>query len=382
MTKKKWGKLAALLAAGVLSALVLAGCGSSGAASSAAESADGASSSASAEAEASSQDLAPLSVAYLNKAGYETIITADQKGFFADGDVPVELLPVSGSGQQAVEALLAGSADIAATGQGPVANAIGQYGEDIVVLCGTNCNTDSQVIVAGPALTGAAQIVAFDKAAQNQAEVAASFQAAAEALGHPVRIGVQQGATTESALRSWLTKMGIAANDFGAEDGEGVVTLVDVKANTLPTVLATGQDIEMMAASQPYPDTAVASVAGAYRVGSNADTNSYDVAAYITTKSIFEEKEDSIKAFIQDLKRTTDYMSEEANQDEAVQLCAESMGADTETVLAAFKVADWNTTLSDTMIESIQKAAAKNYPDVTIEEVRDCCPLVDWLQTL
>ncbi len=53
-----------------------------------------------------------------------------------------------------------------------------------------------------------------------------------------------------------------------------------------------------------------------------------------------------------------------------------------ETVAAAFNVADWRTTLSDTMIESIQKAGAKNYPDMTVEDVRACCPLVDWLDEL
>lgn len=366
--KKMGRRLIAVVAAGAMSAALLAGCssGSSEQASSAAEEA---------------KDLAPITLAYLNKAGYETIITADSQGFFADGGVEVNLSPVSGSGQQSVEALLAGSADIAATGQGPVANAIGEYGDDIVVLCGTNCNTDSQVIVAGPAMTGDAQIVAYDKASANEAAVKASFESAAAVLGHPVRIGVQQGATTESALRSWLKKMDVSVNDFGAE-GDGTVTLIDVKANTLATVLATGDDIDMMAASQPYPDTAIASVEGAYRVGSNADTNSYDVACYITTKAIYEEKEDSIKAFIEDLKRTTDFMSEEANQDVCIDACAESMGADRETVVAAFKLADWGTTMSDTMVASITKAAAKSYPDVTEDYVRACCPLIDWLGEL
>lgn len=367
--KSVWKKGVAICAAGILSAALVAGCSTQTAANS---------SSASEEA---AQDLAPISLAYLNKAGYETIIAADTQGFLDDWGVEVELQPVSGSGQQAVEALLAGSADIAATGQGPVANAIGQYGEDIVVLCGTNCNTDSQIIVAGPAMTGETEIVAYDKDAKNEAEVKASFEEAAAALGHSIRMGVQQGATTESALRSWLSKMDISVSDFG-EDATETVALVDVKANTLPTVLATGTDIDMMAASQPYPNTAIASIEGAYRVGSNADTDSYDVACYITTKQVFEEKEDSIKAFIEGLKETTDYLSDEANADEAIDACAEAMGADRETVVAAFKVADWKTTMSDTMIESIAKAAAKTYPDVTEETVRNCCPLIDWLDEL
>lgn len=336
----------------------------------------------SAQNEEEAEDLAPVSVAYLNKAGYETIIVADQKAFFEECAAPVELLTVTGSGQQSVEALLAGSADIAATGQGPVADALGQYPDDIVVLCGTNCNTDSQVIVAGPSMTGDKQIVAYDKTAKNSAEVKASFESAAAALDRPIKLGVQKGATTESSVKSWLSKMEISYNDFATE-GDGIVTLVDVKANTLPTVLATGEDIDMMAASQPYPDTAIGSVEGSYRVGSNADTNSYDVACYITTKAVYAEKEASIKAFIATLKQTTDYMADEANTDECVELCANAMGADAATVQSAFDLADWNTAMTDTMIESIQKAAAKKgYDEITADVIKAACPLADWLNEL
>ncbi len=328
------------------------------------------------------EDLAPISVSYLNKAAYETIILADQKGFFDDCAAEVELLTVTGSGQQSVEALLAGTVDIAACGQGPVADALGQYPDDIVILCGTNCKTDSQVIVAGPNMTGDKQIVSFDKEANNADAVKASFENAAAALGHPIRLGVQKGATTESSVKSWLGKMGVSYNDFGAE-GNGVVTLVDVKANTLPTVLATGTDIDMMAASQPFPDTAIANVEGAYRVGSNADTNSYDVDCYITTKEVYAEKEASIKAFIETLDKTTTYMADEANTEECVQLCADAMGADLATVQSAFDLADWDTAMTDTMIESIQKAAAKKgYDNIDAETIKAACPLLDWVNKL
>lgn len=327
------------------------------------------------------QNFEPLSLVYLNKAGYETIIVADKKGFFEEAGPDIELLTVSGSGQQSVEALLAGSADIAATGQGPVADALGQYGDDIVVLGGTNCNTDSQVVVAGAGLAGDTAIVAYDKAKDNKDEVKASFEAAAASLGQPIRLGVQQGATTESAVKSWLGAMGVSFNDFGTE-GEGTVALIDVKANTLPTVLATGTDIDMMAASQPYPDTALKSIDGSYRVGSNADTGSYDMAAYITTKEIYAAKEDSIKEFMKALSETTGYMADSSHTDECITLCAESMGADEETVRAAFELADWDTAYTDTMVESIYKAASKKgYDDVTKESIAAANPLADWMKS-
>ena len=55
-----------------------------------------------------------LKVAYLKKNGYETEMVAENKNFF-DG-VKVTGVPVTGSGQQSVNALLAEEVDIAATG--------------------------------------------------------------------------------------------------------------------------------------------------------------------------------------------------------------------------------------------------------------------------
>lgn len=318
----------------------------------------------------------PLSIAYLNKAGYEDIIVADNQGFYNDAGPEITLYTVSGSGQQSVEALLAGSADIAATGQGPVADAIKQYGDDIIVLAGSNCSTGGQVFVAGPGMTGDAQIVAYDKSKDNKDEVKASFETAAAAKGGTVKAGVQQGATTESEFKSWLKAMGISFNDFGAE-GDGIVTLVDVKANTLPTTLSTGTDIDIMAASQPYPDTAIKQVSGSYEIGNNADIDSYGVACLITTKQIYEEKEESIKAFLEAEKEAVDYMN--SNVDDAIKICASSIGTDEESVKAAFDIADFKITMSDQMIDTIFKTCEKKEADITKDQLIEQMPLIDWM---
>lgn len=324
------------------------------------------------------KEYAPLSIAYLNKVGYEDIIVGDKQGYFAEAGPEVTLHAVTGSGQQSVEALLAGSVDIATTGQGPVADAIKQYGDDIVVLACSNCYTGGQVIVAGPGMTGDAQIVAYDKAKDNKDEVKASFESAALALGGTVKIGVQKGATTESELKSWLKAMGVSFNDFGTE-GDGVVTLVDVKANTLPTTLATGADIDMMAASQPYPDTAVSQVAGSYRVGTNADIDSYSLACLITTKEVFAGKEESIKAFLETEAKTLSFMNE--NSDEAIRICADSIGVDVESVRAAFDIADFKLGMTSQMLDTLQKTCVKKGVGVTVEQLEEQAPLLTWLET-
>lgn len=323
------------------------------------------------------QSYAPISVAYLNKAGYEDIIVGDKQGYFAEAGPEVTLHAVTGSGQQSVEALLAGSVDIAATGQGPVADAIKQYGDDIVILACSNCYTGGQVLLAGPGMTGDAQIVAYDKTKDNKDEVRTSFESAAQAKGAAIKVGVQKGATTESELKAWLKAMGVTFNDFGIE-GDGVVTLVDVKANTLPTTLATGTDIDMMAASQPYPDTALSQIPGTYRVGTNADIDSYSLACLITTKDVYAEKEASIKAFLEAEAKTVAFMNEQP--DAAMKICADSIGTDMDSVKAAFDIADFKIGMTSQMFDTLQKTCAKKGVEITVDQLKEQTPLLTWME--
>ena len=368
--------LAGLVAACMLALVAaLAGCGGATSGGSSASSGS-ASANASKSVSSSTGSLAPISVSYLNKAGYEDIIVADKQGFYKECGTEVTLLPVTGSGQQSVEALLAGQSDIAATGQGPVADAIKQYGDRIVVLAGTNISTGGQVWVAGPGLSGNAAITPYNASADNKADVKASFEAAAAAKGGTLKCGVQQGATTESEFKKWLKAFDISFNDFGAE-GSGTVTLVDLKANTLPTTLASGNDIDMMAASQPYPDTAISSVSGAYKIGDNSDIDSYQVMCLITTKEVYAEKEASIKAFLEAEKKSVDFMN--SKPEEAIKICADGIGTDEASVKAQFDIANFKVDMSDKMVSVLQKACKGKEVDITEEQLKTQMPLIDWL---
>ncbi|MDO5044420.1 MAG: ABC transporter substrate-binding protein [Coriobacteriia bacterium] len=322
------------------------------------------------------QNFEALSVAYLNKAGYEDVIIGDKQGYFKDAKPEITLYTVSGSGQQSVEALLSGSADIAATGHGPVANALKEYGDDIVIVAATSINTGGQVWIAAPHLTGDKQIVAYDPQKDNKAEVKASFEAAAEALGG-LRVGVQKGATTESEFKAWLKAFDISFNDFASE-GDGIVSLVDLKANALPTTLATGLDIDIMAASQPFPNTALAKVAGSYKIGDNSDINSYGVMCLLTTKDVFEKKEASIKEFLKAEKMAIDFINSQT--DEAIKICADSIGSSPEAVAADFEISDFKVALSDDMVDAILQTCKKKGLDITKEDLQKHMPLIDWLE--
>ena len=175
-------------------------------------------------------DEPDLTIVYLNKNGYEVQIIAEEKGFFSQVGLDVEVKNVTGSGQDAVNAMLAGEADIAFTGEGPVATTMNKYPGELVVLGGVTTATGGQVWVAGPEI--ADKIVAYDKTGQNKAEVKSSFEQM-KGAGAPIKLGVQQGSTTEGEIKAWLKFMDIPFNDFGAPDSEKLVTLVNIKANQL-----------------------------------------------------------------------------------------------------------------------------------------------------
>ena len=324
-----------------------------------------------------------LTVVCLNKNGYEVQMIAEEKGFFSWLGLNVEVRNVSGSGQDAVNAMLAGEADIAFTGEGPVATTMNKYPGELVVLGGVTTATGGQVWVAGPAI--ADKVVAYDKVNQNKGDVKQSFVEMKTQLGAPVKLGVQQGATTEGEIKAWLKFMDIPFNDFGATDPEKLVTLVNIKANQLVSSLGVADGIDMMAASLPYPSQATSIISGSKVVGSNADIDSYGIYTYVTTTDVYEDesKSEDIKKFLQALKLATDYMNVAENEQECIDICAERIGGQKSTTEAQFEISNWGLgwtiEMSNTLYKTCQK---KNFTGITEQMCIDVCPTRDYIATL
>ena len=325
-------------------------------------------------------DEGSLKVSYLKKVGYETQIIADEKGFFKEAGINVESIPVTGSGQDAVNLLLSGDVDIAATGEGPVATTLNKYLDNTVIVCGVNLYTGGHVWVS-KAGTG---LVAYNKTADNKAEVLDSFKTASGDGASPVKIGVQKGSTTESEFKGWLKAMGITFNDFADDTPGKYVKLIDLKANTLVSAMATG-DIDMLAASQPYPSQALANIEYSYKVGSNSDVDSYSIAVYITTKAVYEEKKGLIEKFIKGLDLASKWMADSANKDECVRICANIIGgADAEnTVKAAYEISEWKVAWSDKMANTLYKTCQKKgFTTITEEICSGKCLFKEYIASL
>ena len=323
-------------------------------------------------------DGADLKVSYLKKNGYETFMVAENKGYFGDAGIKVEGVPVTGSGQDAVNLLLSGDVDIAATGQGPVASTLNSYLDDTVIVCGVNYSTGGQVWVSAKD-TG---LVAYNKDSVNKAAVKTSFSDFVTNNGRAVKLGVQQGATTESEVKSWLKAMEVSFANFGDPAAGKMVELVNLKANQLVSAMSTG-DIDVLAASQPYPSKALSDIPDSYKLGSNADTNSYDVACYITTKKVYDEKKDLIEKFIKGLDTASKYMADPANQEECVNICTDVIGTSKETVQAAFDIAQWKVDWSDGMANMLFKTCTKKgFTAVTAEDCSNKCLFKEYIATL
>lgn len=318
-----------------------------------------------------------LSVVYLQKNGYETQMVAESKDFFGDYGLNVKGETITGSGQDAVNKLLAGTVDIAATGHGPVANTFIKYPDDLVILCGVNHYTGGQVWV-----TNVDAIVAYDPALDNKTAVRDSFDTASSHGADPIKFGLQQGATTESEFKKWLKAMGMENDyaDFGESATGKYIELVNYKANQLVSNLQTGI-IDGMAASQPYPMKAL-ELDGVKKIGSNADVGSYDLAMYITTKKIYDEKKDLLERFIKALDKTSKYMADPANLEECKKICNDVIN-NKDAVDGGFATGVWKMDWSDAMATTLQKTCkSKGSDTITVEMCKEKCPFLELIASL
>ena len=295
-----------------------------------------------------------LSVVYLKKSHYEELIVGDKKGFFDELDFKVDRHYVTGSGKDAVDALIAGTADIAATGEGPAVNAIEAYGEDIVVLCSFAVRTAAQVWVAQGSLIGE-KIVVEGKTPQEIAD---------QLKDSKLKAGVIEGSSTERLFKRWLDEFEVSYSTDDSAD----IRLVYLTGSTLVQSFATG-DIDLLAGSQPYPSTAIENANGV-QIGSSADIGVYSSSVLITTKDVYEKKTDMIKEFVAAVKKSTEYV--EDHLEECIDICADTIGWAKTVQAEVFANSEPRVEFNDRIVD-IMFAAAKE--GVTRETIADACPL-------
>lgn len=308
-----------------------------------------------------------LSVVYLNKSSYEALIVADKKGFFDELDFEVTKHLVTGSGQDAVNAMIAGSADIAATGEGPAINALNQYGDKIVVLCSYDISTGAHVWVAQKSLIDGGDIVVDGKSPQEVAD---------QLKNSNYKVGVIQGSSTEAMFKWWCDNFGVTYNTTAGSD----LQLKYLTGNTLTSTFA-AKEIDILVGSQPYPATVMES-AGGVKIGSSEDIEVYSTCVLVTTKAMYDNKTEQMKAFVAAIKKSTDFMNE--NMDEAIDICASAIDWSKAAQTASFAASTPKVAFNDTVVDIMYGVSVgKKFNNVvTRDMINNSCPLKGYIDEL
>ena len=307
-----------------------------------------------------------LSVVYLNKSSYEALIVADKKGFFDELDFDVTKHLVTGSGQDAVNAMLAGSADIAATGEGPAINALNQYGDKIVVLCSYDISTAAHVWVAQKSLIGNG----IDVDGKGPQEIANDLK------GSNYKVGVIEKSSTEAMFKRWCDSFDVTYNTTPGSD----LQLKYLTGSMLTSTFA-AKEIDILVGSQPYPATAMEK-AGGVKIGSSEDIEVYSTCVLVTTKAMYENKTEQMKAFVAAIKKSTDFMN--ANKAEAIGICASSIGWSEAAQAASFAGSTPKVAFNDTVVDIMYSVSeGKKFNDtVTRGMISEACPLKEYIDEL
>lgn len=308
-----------------------------------------------------------LSVVYLNKSSYEALIVADKKGFFDELDFDVTKHLVTGSGQDAVNAMLAGSADIAATGEGPAINALKQYGDEIMVLCSYDISTGAHVWVAQKSLIDEEKITVGGKSPQEVAE---------QLKGSNYKVGVIEKSSTEAMFKRWCDSFDVTYNTTPGSDLQ-----LKYLTGSMLTSTFVAKEIDILVGSQPYPATVTES-AGGVKIGSSEDIGVYSTCVLVTTKAMYESKTEQMKAFVAAMRKSTDFMNE--NKDEAIGICASSIGWSEAAQAASFAGSSPKVAFNDTVVDIMYSVSeGKKFNDtVTREMISASCPLKEYIDEL
>ena len=266
-----------------------------------------------------------ISIAYLN-LGYYPFMIGFEKGFFDDLDFKVKPVLVEGSGNVSVEALTSGAATMAATGDGPFANAFGKNPDDIIGLCqwtqAFGSLSGHQWIVKTaktyPSLGGnAVTSIAKDSngITTNSADVANDIKtitAAGEGKQNgKFMISVNQGSTTHTYLMKWC----IANNLTYTTDAS---KSADVYINAIPKATA-ATFTEILNADGTDAVACNNSIYGSLNTGLGdaikkiSDSSAINEASYgvlCTTKANYEKYSEQMLKVLEKLKEIYAWMDE------------------------------------------------------------------------
>jgi len=233
---------------------------------------------------------APLKVAYSDWPGWTALAIADQKGWYKEAGVEVEMLWFEYG--PSMEAFTAGQVDAVTVtnGDGLVTTAGG--GRNMAIML-TDTSNGNDMIVARPGIDSVKDLKGK-------------------------KIGIEIGFVTHLLLLNGLEKAGLTEAD---------VELVPTPTNQTPQVLASGQ-VDAIGAWQPNSGEALKALAGSKAIYSSADQPGliYD-AVVVSPQSLALRRADWVK-FVSVWDKVVAYLADPATRDDGIRIMAARAGVD------------------------------------------------------
>ena len=239
---------------------------------------------------ASVLSAAPLKIAYSDWPGWTALAIAEQKGWFKEAGVDVELLWFEYG--PSMEAFTAGKVDAVTMTNGD-ALVTGAGGAKNIAIIVTDYSNGNDMIVAKP---GIASLKDFKGK----------------------KVGIEIGFVEHLLLLNGLKKAGLKESD---------VELVPTPTNQTPQVLASGQ-VDAIGAWQPNSGAALKAVPGSKAVYTSADEPGliYDVIA-VSPQSLAQHRAEWVKvAKVWD--KIAAYLADPKTQEDGIKIMAARAGVD------------------------------------------------------
>lgn len=233
---------------------------------------------------------APLKVAYSDWPGWTALAIAEQKGWYKDAGVEVELLWFEYG--PSMEAFTAGKVDAVTVtnGDGLVTGAGGAKNVAIML---TDYSNGNDMIVAKPGVESLKDLKGK-------------------------KVGIEVGFVEHLLLLNGLQKVGLTEAD---------VELVPTPTNQTPQVLASGQ-VDAIGAWQPNSGAALKAVSGSKAIYTSADEPGliYDCVV-VTPQSLSERRADWVK-FVAVWDKIAAYLADPATREDGIKIMAARAGVD------------------------------------------------------
>ncbi len=275
-----------------------------------------------------------VTVAFTDKSNYETLIIAKEKGWLDEAGI--RHLHVMG-GVGAMEALTTGSADMAATGDGPAVNVLSK-------------NENVKIVARFIGGEGMHRFIAHSDIKSPQ-----------DLEGK--KVGLQVGSSTHGAFMAWLDDNGVDRDK---------VTIAHQPPNQLHHSMRNG-DIDAMAGSEPWAintERMAGKTSGmdVHEIGNSSGQGSTFPITLFATQRIIDRNPEAVQTMVDILDRSNQFILD--SWDEAMELIYPYTGVENATEQdACSRLQFYEVGFDETDVQSLLIAAERRNIELTEERL-------------